>query len=97
MKYEDGQEESLRIPAESWRMNNEKVTKIFISEKPVVSFTLDPLQETADIDLSNNSFPRRLAPSRFELFKERNERNSNPMREQLKREGGNAPTGSSAE
>jgi hypothetical protein len=97
MKFEDGTEETLRIPAEIWRMNNEKITKVFITEKPVVSFTLDPFLETADIDLSNNSFPRRLAPSRFELFKERNERGTNPMREQLKQQGSGAPAGSSAE
>ncbi|HSI90354.1 MAG TPA: M1 family aminopeptidase, partial [Adhaeribacter sp.] len=97
MKYDDDTEETLRIPAEIWRMNNEKVTKVFITEKPVVSFVLDPLWETADTDLSNNSFPRRLAPSRFELFQQQNSPRPNPMREQLKREGGNGAGGSSAE
>jgi hypothetical protein len=34
----------------------------------VVSFVVDPYQQTADTDLSNNSFPRQAAPTRFELF-----------------------------
>ncbi|RZK23521.1 MAG: hypothetical protein EOO56_04775, partial [Hymenobacter sp.] len=32
------------------------------------SFVIDPYQQTADTDLSNNAFPRQAAPSRFELF-----------------------------
>jgi len=36
----------------------------------VKSINLDPYRETADIDESNNSWPREYAPSRFELFKQ---------------------------
>ena len=31
--------------------------------------TVDPLQETADVDIENNYYPRRIIPSRIESFK----------------------------
>ncbi|TPE43888.1 M1 family metallopeptidase [Pontibacter mangrovi] len=78
MSYEDGSEEVVNIPAEIWRYNNDEITKVFITEKPVVSFELDPYLQTADTDLSDNAFPRQVAPSRFEIFKQERQR-SNPM------------------
>jgi hypothetical protein len=68
MTYEDGSQELTTIPAEIWRKNNEQVSKIIITPKNVTSFVIDPYQQTADTDLSNNAFPRQAAPSRFELF-----------------------------
>ena len=68
MTYEDGSQELTTIPAEIWRKNNEQVGKIIITPKNVTSFVIDPYQQTADTDLSNNAFPRQAAPSRFELF-----------------------------
>jgi hypothetical protein len=68
MTYDDGVQELTTIPAEIWRKNNEQVSKIIITPKNVVSFVVDPYQQTADTDLSNNSFPRQAAPTRFELF-----------------------------
>jgi len=35
-----------------------------------VSFVIDPYQQTADTDLSNNAFPRQPTPTRFELFQQ---------------------------
>jgi hypothetical protein len=79
MTYEDGSEEVTNIPAEIWRYNNDEITKVFITEKPVVSFTLDPFLQTADTDLSDNSFPRRMAPSRFEIYQQNRQQQPNPM------------------
>ncbi|WP_162055079.1 M1 family metallopeptidase [Pontibacter pamirensis] len=79
MAYEDGSEEVMNIPAEIWRYNNNEITKVFITEKPVVSFTLDPYLQTADTDLSDNSYPRRMAPSRFEIYQQQNRQQQNPM------------------
>ena len=62
-------------------MNNFKVSKVFIFDKEISSFRLDPFLETADTDLSNNSWPRELEPTRFNLFKE-NRTNENPMQRQ---------------
>ncbi|MCR5887309.1 M1 family metallopeptidase [Hymenobacter sp. J193] len=81
MTYEDGKQEVVNIPAEIWRKNNAQVTKVFITEKPVVSFVLDPFLETADTDLSNNAYPNRAAPSRFELFEQQQRAQPNPMQQ----------------
>ncbi|MCC9136803.1 M1 family metallopeptidase [Pontibacter silvestris] len=82
MEFEDGTEEVANIPAEIWRYNNNDITKVFITQKPVVSFELDPYLQTADTDLSNNTFPRRLAPSRFDIFKQQQRQQTNPMQQQ---------------
>ncbi|MFN5704649.1 MAG: M1 family aminopeptidase, partial [bacterium] len=50
-EYEDGTKEINRIPAEVWVRNNKKVSKLFITEKAIKQITLDPLQETSDINL----------------------------------------------
>ena len=68
--YADGTKEELRIPAEIWRYNNFDVSKLIMTTKEIRSITLDPHLETADVDLSNNSFPRRPARTRFQLFKD---------------------------
>ena len=79
--FTDGTTEVIRIPAEIWKTNNYKVSKVFIFEKGAASFRLDPFLETADTDLSNNSWPREMESTRFKLFKE-NRSNENPMQRQ---------------
>ena len=59
----------LDIPAEIWKMNRKQITKIIATKKTVSSFTLDPKLETADIDLLNNHWPRKMIQSKFELYK----------------------------
>ena len=68
-QFADGTSEIERIPAEIWRKNESQVTKVFVKEKEVVRFVLDPMRETADIDESSNYWPRQYQPTRFELFK----------------------------
>lgn len=68
--FTDGSREVDRIPAYIWRKDENKVTKVFAKSKEVVSVRLDPNRETADIDESNNTWPRKNQPSRFELFKQ---------------------------
>ncbi|TFW28515.1 M1 family metallopeptidase [Massilia horti] len=62
-----------RVPAEVWRYSPKKITKLIITDEPMVSLTQDPYLETADIDVSNNSWPRKVNPSRLELFKTQSE------------------------
>jgi hypothetical protein len=77
-EFVDGTEEIIRIPAEIWRVNNYQVSKVFIFNKEVSAFILDPFLETGDTDLSNNSWPRKVESTRFNLFKENTIR-ENPM------------------
>ncbi len=84
LELADGSRQVLRIPAEIWRHNSREVSKLVITTQAVKSFTLDPHRETADVDLTNNCFPRRVVTSRFQLFKMKQEQ-ANPMREAQER------------
>lgn len=68
-EFSDGTKETHRIPAEIWKKNDKKVSKVFTSKKELVRVVLDPTLETADTDRSNNYWPAKVEPSRFELFK----------------------------
>lgn len=71
LKYVDGSSEVRYIPAEIWRYNSNKVSKVFVTEKEIKEFILDPYLETADVERENNYFPRRRKPTRFEMFSPR--------------------------
>lgn len=73
LTFADGSTEFLMIPAEIWRMEPAKVTKMLIRPKQITQVDLDPRQEIADADPSNNSFPRRISASRLELYKDKKE------------------------
>ena len=55
--YDDGSTEKKTYPAQIWRYNDKKVTKAVHSDKQITKIVIDPDLETADVDLSNNSFP----------------------------------------
>ena len=69
IELKSGKKMIERIPAEVWRYSPSKITKLFVTDEPMVGLTQDPYWETADIDVSNNSWPRKATPSRLELFK----------------------------
>jgi aminopeptidase N len=87
-EYEDGTKEVQKISAEVWRMNNEKISKVFAMSKKIKSVNLDPLLETADIDTENNSFPRKPKPSRLEVFKQKQPAGENPMQRKKREDAG---------
>lgn len=68
LSYKDGSKEVRRIPAEIWRFNDKKVSKVFITEKEVENVRLDPYLETADTDVNNNAWKGELQPTRFKMF-----------------------------
>lgn len=67
--FEDGSKEVKKYPAQIWRKNENKLTKVFVTNKKAVSIKLDPMRETADIDESNNAWPKVSEASKFSLFK----------------------------
>ena len=67
--FADGSKEVDRIPVGIWKLNEQKVTKLFVKNKEVAGIKLDPMRETADINESNGMWPVREMPSRFQLFK----------------------------
>lgn len=76
--FKDGSNEVIRIPAEIWRRSEEEVSKVFMFDQEVDAIRLDPFLETADTDLNNNSWPEERQPTRYELFKQKNN-GENPM------------------
>lgn len=66
--YKDGSKEIEKIPAEVWRLNEQQVTKVFVKTKEVTNIVLDPNFELADVDVTNNTFPKK-AESRFDQFR----------------------------
>ncbi len=67
--YSDGTTERITYPAEIWRKNDESVGKVIASEKEITKIEVDPDEETADIDTSNNSWPKRKKLGAFDKFK----------------------------
>ncbi len=76
----DGSEELVRIPAELWIRNEKLVSKLFFFEKEVAEVQLDPFLETADTDVYDNYWPRRIVQSKFELYKQK-EKKKNLMQQ----------------
>ena len=67
--YSDGTSEKITYPAEIWRKNDESVGKVIASNKEITKIEVDPDEETADIDTSNNSWPKRKKLGAFDQFK----------------------------
>jgi hypothetical protein len=84
--FKDGTKEIDRIPAEVWRKNENNLTKVFVKEKEATGIVLDPYKETADVDMSNNLWPVKELPTRFQVFKKhRQAERLNPMQKAIKR------------
>jgi len=67
--YADNSTEHLYIPAEIWRRNPKKVSKLLIRDKEITEIALDANWQTADVDINNNYWPARPIQSRFDLYK----------------------------
>jgi len=67
--YADGTNKLVKYPVQVWRKNDAEVKKVIATDKEIVGITVDPNQETADIDTSNNSWPKKIAKSDFDSFK----------------------------
>jgi hypothetical protein len=67
-EYEDGSKERKQYPAEIWRKNDVEVTKVFPSSKAITKIMIDPDEQTADVNLTNNSWPKKME-TKFEQFK----------------------------
>lgn len=68
LTFEDGTTENYTFPVQIWRKNNKTVSRVFATVKPVKKITLDPKLQTADIDVTNNVWPKEGVPSKFDQF-----------------------------
>ncbi len=84
IRYADGHSEQVTLPAEIWRRNPHTVTKLFVSDQPIVAIRFDPDRGTADVDTWNNAWPRQPDEIAISLTKPKPARN-------LMKEMGEAP------
>lgn len=68
LTYADGTKEKQTFPAQIWMKNDTSVKRVFSSTQEIKSFKVDPDFETADVDTSNNSWPKPEA-DKFDEFK----------------------------
>ncbi|MEO0780082.1 MAG: M1 family peptidase, partial [Bacteroidota bacterium] len=78
--YEDGSKEVERVPVQIWRKDESRFTKVFVKDKVATGIVIDPYKETVDVDESNNNWPVKQLPSRFQVYKKNKEyKPLNPM------------------
>ena len=72
--YSDGTIERITYPAQIWRLKDDEVKKVIASEMELIKVEIDTEEETADIDTSNNTWPRQKELGAFEEFKNNSKR-----------------------
>ncbi len=70
--YADGTTKNITYPPEIWRKNDKEVSVVVSSEKELTGVVVDPKAETADIDVTNNSWPKNEGESDFDRMKKEN-------------------------
>ena len=68
LTYADGTKEKQTFPAQIWMKNDNTVRRVFAATQEIKSIKLDPDLETADVDTSNNSWPKK-EESKFSKMK----------------------------
>ena len=68
--YKDGTKEIERIPAQVWRLNENKVIKDFMKDKEVLAIKLGSDAGNSDIDESNNSWQLLLSKANSRCIKQ---------------------------
>lgn len=64
--FEDGTTETQTFPAQIWRMNDAEVVRTFATQKVISKIIVDPKLETADVDITNNTWPKGVVKSKFD-------------------------------
>ncbi|TDD78695.1 M1 family metallopeptidase [Flavobacterium caseinilyticum] len=66
LTYDDDSKETFKYPAQIWRKNNDTAKKVYATEKAIKKIQVDPKLETADIDVTNNTWPKEEVKSKFD-------------------------------
>ena len=70
LTYADGSKEKQTFPAQIWIKDDTSVKRVFAATREITNITVDPDLETADVDTSNNNWPKKDA-DKFDQFKEK--------------------------
>jgi hypothetical protein len=81
-EFKDGGKKIERVPAEIWRKNAEKVSKVFVFDKAVKRVVLDPHHELVDANYDNNT---QYVPTVFEKIEVTTRRKDPPNPMQAKK------------
>ncbi|MBS1571433.1 MAG: M1 family metallopeptidase [Bacteroidetes bacterium] len=71
--FEDGSKLYDKSSAQIWRQNEQSVSKTYYFDKKLKSIQLDPMRETADIDVTNNFWSNdgtQSSISKFQIYKQ---------------------------
>lgn len=71
LTFEDGTTEMHKFPVQIWRKGNQVASRVFATEKAVKKIMLDPKLETADIDITNNTWPAEAVKSKFDQLEKK--------------------------
>ncbi|CAL2079778.1 M1 family metallopeptidase [Tenacibaculum sp. 190524A05c] len=66
--YADGTKKREVYPAQIWNKDDNRAFRVFTSSKEITNIAIDPDEETADVDTSNNSWPKK-TEDKFNQFK----------------------------
>ena len=66
LTFEDNTTETHTFPAQIWRMSDREVSRTFATQKAISKIVVDPKQETADVDTTNNTWPKTALKSKFD-------------------------------
>jgi hypothetical protein len=70
LTYADGSKVRETFPAQIWMRDDTSVKRVFAATQEITNITIDPDLETADVDTSNNSWPKKES-DKFDQFKEK--------------------------
>jgi hypothetical protein len=71
LTYIDGTKKRETYPAQIWMRSDTTAKRVFASSQEIMSIVVDPDFETADVDTSNNSWPKK-EENKFDEFKNKN-------------------------
>ncbi|PID70209.1 MAG: aminopeptidase [Flavobacteriales bacterium] len=71
LTFDDGTKKRKQFPAQIWSKSDKEVKRIFATSKEITNIVVDPDLETADIDLSNNSWIKEEKKNKFDQFKDK--------------------------
>jgi len=80
LHLEGGRKQDEVVAAEIWKLDSQRVSKLFVTSKPVTKVVIDPLKQTADVNLANNVWPPEVKEERFTLTPE-DKSFDNPMKQ----------------
>lgn len=91
LQFADGSTEFVLLPAELWKLDPRRVSKLIVSKSPLVKVTLDKRRQIADADATDNAFPQEISKSSFGITNDRRRGDdTNPMREAIESTGRDA-------